>query len=71
MLSISSLFLVCALLPWLAHAMSDSRMAHLRRETVDMFHHGFSNYMEHAFPEDEVRKTLFHHDKSLDNRLER
>src|ERR1700722_16255272 len=26
-----------------------------RRETEDMFYHGFENYMVHAFPEDELR----------------
>ena len=30
-------------------------LAQLRKETVDMFYHGYSNYMKHAFPEDEVR----------------
>lgn len=28
---------------------------HLRQETEHMFYHGFENYMEHAFPEDELR----------------
>lgn len=28
--------------------------ARLRQETVDMFYHGWNNYMKHAFPEDEV-----------------
>lgn len=58
MLLITSLLLACALLPWTARGMSDDRIVRLRRETVDMFHHGFSNYMEHAFPEDEVRCPL-------------
>ncbi|KAG6004928.1 hypothetical protein E4U21_000597 [Claviceps maximensis] len=31
------------------------RLAQLRQDTVDMFYHGFSNYMKHAFPEDELR----------------
>ena len=35
-------------------AMRADRMAQLRRETVDMFYHGYGNYMQHAFPEDEV-----------------
>lgn len=34
--------------------MSTSRVAELRKETVDMFYHGFDNYMRIAFPEDEV-----------------
>ncbi len=44
------------LLPWLGlvEAMRPGRMAELRRETVDMFYHGFDNYMRIAFPEDEV-----------------
>ena len=35
--------------------MTPARIAELRKETVDMFYHGFDNYMEVAFPEDEVR----------------
>jgi hypothetical protein len=34
--------------------MTPTRIAELRQETVDMFHHGFDNYMNVAFPEDEV-----------------
>lgn len=47
--------LLCALLPWTTLAMRADRLAELRQETVDMFYHGWNNYMEHAFPEDEVR----------------
>ncbi|KAI1132750.1 glycoside hydrolase family 47 protein [Nemania abortiva] len=45
------------LLPWLAPvwAMSPGRIADLRQETVAMFYHGFDNYMDIAFPEDELR----------------
>lgn len=39
----------------LAGAMSTTRIAELRKETVDMFYHGFNNYMRVAFPEDELR----------------
>ncbi|KAI1378691.1 glycoside hydrolase family 47 protein [Hypoxylon crocopeplum] len=39
----------------LGEAMRPSRVAQLRRETVDMFYHGFDNYMKIAFPEDELR----------------
>ena len=54
------LFLVSLLLlsaPWLpqVQAMRPGRVAALRRETVDMFYHGFDNYMRIAFPEDELR----------------
>lgn len=42
-------------LPW-AMAMRADQMAQLRRKTVDMFYHGYDNYMQHAFPEDEVRQ---------------
>lgn len=42
----------------LASAMSPARIAELRKETVDMFYHGFDNYMDVAFPEDEVRGCL-------------
>ncbi|KAK3500812.1 seven-hairpin glycosidase [Neurospora crassa] len=38
-----------------AGAMRPSRVAELRREVVDMFYHGFDNYMRIAFPEDELR----------------
>jgi hypothetical protein len=42
---------------WLAvaSAMSPAQVAEMRRETVAMFYHGFDNYMNVAFPEDEVR----------------
>ncbi|KAK0657145.1 glycoside hydrolase family 47 protein [Cercophora newfieldiana] len=41
---------------WLgAAAMPPARVAELRRETVDLFYHGFDNYMRVAFPEDELR----------------
>ncbi|KAH9892945.1 glycosyl hydrolase family 47-domain-containing protein [Xylariomycetidae sp. FL2044] len=36
-------------------AMRPGRIAELRQETVDMFYHGFDNYMNIAFPEDELR----------------
>ncbi|KAI2604692.1 glycoside hydrolase family 47 protein [Hypoxylon sp. NC1633] len=36
-------------------AMRPSRVAQLRQDTVDMFYHGFDNYMKIAFPEDELR----------------
>src|SRR5690348_4912021 len=41
---------------WLASAsaMTAARIAELRQETVSMFYHGFDNYMNVAFPEDEV-----------------
>ncbi|KAK8103943.1 uncharacterized protein PG998_010976 [Apiospora kogelbergensis] len=35
--------------------MRPDRVAQLRQETVDMFYHGFDNYMHIAFPEDELR----------------
>ncbi|KAF4967095.1 hypothetical protein FZEAL_10577 [Fusarium zealandicum] len=49
------LLIVCTVLPWKSQAMRQDRLVRLRQETVDMFNHGFSNYMEHAFPEDELR----------------
>jgi hypothetical protein len=53
---VSSLLLASALLSWrgTSQAMRPGRIAELRRETVDMFYHGFDNYMKIAFPEDEV-----------------
>jgi hypothetical protein len=57
-LSIPSSLLLLLLFSWLhvaaVGAMRPSRVADLRRETVDMFYHGFDNYMQIAFPEDEV-----------------
>lgn len=41
-----------------AAAMRPGRVTSLRRETVDLFYHGFDNYMRVAFPEDEVWETL-------------
>ncbi|UKZ49005.1 hypothetical protein TrVGV298_003243 [Trichoderma virens] len=35
--------------------MRSDYLAQLRQDTVDMFYHGYSSYMEHAFPEDELR----------------
>ncbi|KAH7155590.1 glycosyl hydrolase family 47-domain-containing protein [Dactylonectria estremocensis] len=55
MLLVCPLLLICALLPWTSHAMRQDRLQRLRQETVDMFYHGYHNYMEHAFPDDELR----------------
>ncbi|KAK3942784.1 ER degradation-enhancing alpha-mannosidase-like protein 1 [Diplogelasinospora grovesii] len=41
--------------PPAAEAMRPSRVKELRQETVEMFYHGFDNYMKIAFPEDELR----------------
>lgn len=48
--------LFALLVSWLdlVEAMRPSRIAELRQDTVDMFYHGFDNYMNIAFPEDEV-----------------
>ncbi|KAL4961207.1 glycosyl hydrolase family 47-domain-containing protein [Aspergillus stella-maris] len=35
--------------------MSSDQIKGLRTETEQMFYHGFENYLEHAFPEDELR----------------
>ncbi|KAJ5559352.1 hypothetical protein N7535_009580 [Penicillium sp. DV-2018c] len=42
---------------WLtvAHGMRDSQVRELRQETERMFFHGFDNYLQYAFPEDELR----------------
>ena len=42
----------------LAGAMPPARIAELRQETIDMFYHGFDNYMNVAFPEDEVKNAI-------------
>lgn len=49
-----AILIALAALPWMAPAMRSDHLAKLRQETVDMFYHGYSNYMLHAFPEDEV-----------------
>lgn len=50
---VALLWLGCSLL-WPVGAMRSDYLAQLRQDTVDMFYHGYSSYMEHAFPEDEV-----------------
>jgi len=35
--------------------MTDDMIRGLRRDTRDLFYHGYTNYMKHAFPEDELR----------------
>lgn len=40
-------------------AMTEERIAELRKETVEMFYHGYNNYMDVAFPEDEVSKIQY------------
>ncbi|KAL8305518.1 hypothetical protein RB597_003689 [Gaeumannomyces tritici] len=51
------LLLLLLLSSWagLGAAMRPAKVARLRREVVDMFYHGYDNYMEIAFPEDELR----------------
>lgn len=39
----------------LAQGMRDYQVKELRQETEHMFYHGFENYLDHAFPEDELR----------------
>ncbi|ETN47021.1 uncharacterized protein HMPREF1541_01211 [Cyphellophora europaea CBS 101466] len=36
-------------------AISPGELFALRKETEDLFYHGYENYMNHAFPEDELR----------------
>jgi hypothetical protein len=50
-----TLLIYCTIWLGLARAMTPAHIAELRKETVDMFYHGFDNYMDIAFPEDEVR----------------
>lgn len=50
--------LVASVLPaWLTvvHGMTVEEKTDLRRDTEDLFYHGFDNYMRFAFPEDELR----------------
>lgn len=55
------LLVLLLLLSWPAHvlAMRADRIAQLRQETVEMFYHGYDNYMKIAFPEDEVCYTKY------------
>lgn len=55
-LSTSLLCIALLLLAWLDQtwAMRPDRIAGLRDETVEMFYHGYDNYMKLAFPDDEV-----------------
>ncbi|KAJ5109767.1 hypothetical protein N7532_002412 [Penicillium argentinense] len=39
----------------LAQGMRDYQIKELRQDTERMFYHGFENYLNHAFPEDELR----------------
>ncbi|APA10069.1 hypothetical protein sscle_05g048390 [Sclerotinia sclerotiorum 1980 UF-70] len=50
-----SMLLLFTLCLALVNAMTPTRIAELRKETVEMFYHGFDNYMDIAFPEDELR----------------
>ncbi|KAL9102461.1 MAG: hypothetical protein Q9163_002391 [Psora crenata] len=38
-----------------AYGMDHRQVEELRQEAEQMFYHGFDNYMNHAFPEDEIR----------------
>lgn len=55
-LSTSFLCIALLLLAWLDQtwAMRPDRIASLRDDTVEMFYHGYDNYMKLAFPDDEV-----------------
>ncbi|EME46891.1 glycoside hydrolase family 47 protein [Dothistroma septosporum NZE10] len=35
--------------------MTDDEITALRKDTQDLFYHGYDNYMSHAFPEDELK----------------
>lgn len=39
----------------LAEGMREYQIKELRQDTEHMFYHGFENYLDHAFPEDELR----------------
>jgi hypothetical protein len=48
------IFLLLSALVVVARAMTPRRIGELRQDTISMFYHGFDNYMQIAFPEDEV-----------------
>ncbi|KAL4930550.1 glycoside hydrolase family 47 protein [Aspergillus undulatus] len=59
-MSVCSAWILCTLFIlslWIpaAQGMSSDQIRGLRTETEHMFYHGFENYLEHAFPEDELR----------------
>lgn len=66
---------IASLLPsCVVQAMRADHLGKLRQDTVDMFYHGYDNYMQHAFPEDEVDTHSFHArqavtSKSTDKRM--
>lgn len=49
------LLVLSASWPTSVSAMRSDRIVELRHEAVNMFYHGYNNYMRVAFPEDEVR----------------
>lgn len=59
MMLLGAVWISSLLSPCVVWAMRADHMAQLRQETVDMFYHGFDNYMKHAFPEDEVAIPLY------------
>ncbi|KZF24485.1 glycoside hydrolase family 47 protein [Xylona heveae TC161] len=52
---LATLLLVLCCAPLRGYSMTDAQIAALRQETVDVFFHGYDNYMKYAFPEDELR----------------
>jgi hypothetical protein len=59
--SVWAFFPLLVALVALADAMAPRRIGEIRQETISMFYHGFDNYMQIAFPEDEAcsSPTLF------------
>ncbi|KAI8924474.1 glycoside hydrolase [Entophlyctis helioformis] len=53
-LLVAAAALAVLLLPAPAHAMTATHRRSLRDKAKEMFYHGFSNYMTHAYPEDEL-----------------
>jgi hypothetical protein len=43
------------LLAYTVESMDQATIKTLRQETVELFYHGYDNYLRHAFPEDELR----------------
>ncbi|CRK31457.1 hypothetical protein BN1708_005459, partial [Verticillium longisporum] len=54
-LALLSCLLLSLTWPARVKSMGAARLAELRKSTVEVFQHGFNNYMQHAFPEDELR----------------
>lgn len=52
---LAALLLLLLLAPGTGARMHEAERRHLRQQALEMFYHGYRNYMEHAFPWDELK----------------